>query len=360
MITELISNFLDYSPEQAAAFLQLLSMEKQWKTQYYIEKKPESENIKTEELKPENIKTKADLFKFIQAVGQSQWFKGHDRSCYKNDIIKDLKKDEYFRLFKSIGLIDKVSYESDEAHNFSVVLGTYESGVRARVDALIKDYNENGVRPTEDIIIGLGSNRTLDSEIEPITNMLCISYPNKKPTEMDMVSYIIKTAIEKTQKDIRYKPINTSSKAETRADESCVKTSDTAVSLKGYLEDYLLNKSIDNPIKLVVYSHQPFIERQKVDMESRLPKNYKVYCVGNEITSEDFKKSPTIVVSCLAEIARYINTKFIEKHQYIEGDLSEEQRQEIDLLTRDNTKENKVGTSMQELSVEHPSSCRVK
>lgn len=62
----------------------------------------------------------------------------------------------------------------------------------------------------------------------------------------------------------------------------------------------------------------------------------------------------------LAEIARYINTKFLEKHRYIEGDLSEEQKQEIDSLIRDNTKENKVGTNMQELSVEHPSSYQVK
>ncbi|MFT4314136.1 MAG: hypothetical protein AB3P11_03425 [Wolbachia pipientis] len=353
MITELMNGFLDYSPEQAEAFLQLLSIEKQWKTQYH----------KEGELKPENIKTKADLFKFIQAIGQSQWFKGHDRLRYEVDISKDLKKDEYFKLFKSIGLIDKVSYNSDEAGgppNFSVVLGAYQLGVETRVNTLIEDY-KNGIRPTEDIIIGLGCNRKLDSTIESITNDLRDSDPNKKPTEMDMINFVIEEAIEENQLEgIKYEPVSTSSEAKTRADESCVKTSDTAVSLKGYLENYLLNKSIDDPIKLVVYSHQPFIERQKVDMESRLPKNYKVYCVGNEITSEDFKKSPTIVVLCLAEIARYINTKFIEKHQYIEGDLSEEQRQEIDLLTRDNTKENKVGTSIQELSVEHPRSYRVR
>ncbi|WP_375604551.1 hypothetical protein NOX90_03620 [Wolbachia endosymbiont of Anurida maritima] len=345
LIALVIQNFLDFSHEAALSFLELLRIEEQWKTQHYAE----------EDLKLQEIKTQVDLFKFIQAIGQSQWFKGHDRSRYEGiDINRDLKE-KYFNLFEKIGLIDEISYNMESgAPNFLVVLGGYERGIEIRVNTLVADCNERGVMPTENIIIGLGCNRKLDPKREPSANRL---QDLGEDTEMNVLSSIVEAAIAqriKTKEAIKYKPINTSSSVVTRVDPSCVKTGDTAASLKDYLESYLEYKNtMDKPI-IAVYSNQPFILRQQFDMQSKLGEGYKVYGVGQGITEEEFIESPTIIVSCLAELARIINTKFTEKFKHIKDDLTEEQIQEIHSLSKNNTQldEIQVPTEVQVNSVE--------
>lgn len=311
MLKDIIANFLRVSSDKAEALIELLNIEGRW----------QQESIwKDIKIHPSQIETQADLFNFLQAVGQSQWFKGHDRSKFPENILKSLTEEKYFNLLASLGMTQAIPYDSLKGHpDISIVLGSSESQVNARVSELEKDLIAGNL-PRTNMICGLStSSRKLGVSVIEKEDISKAELEELKqdPTEVNMVNLKIETMLSKLKKEIPnfnnliYKTIDTASTATSREDVKCVKTSDTASSLKQLIESQPEFARLKKPIIVAAYSCQPFVERQRRDVQKTLGDDCLVVGVGSALTFETFKQHSQSISICLGEVGRLINISYV-------------------------------------------------
>lgn len=89
-LATILSKFLRLTDNQAQGIVALLSVDNRWN---------EEQTWQEHTFNPAKIKTQKDLIQFLQAIGQTKWFKGHDRSKFSADI-SDQTKNFYANLFQ--------------------------------------------------------------------------------------------------------------------------------------------------------------------------------------------------------------------------------------------------------------------
>ncbi len=310
MLKDIIANFLRVSVDKAEALIELFKIEGRWQ---------QESTWKDIKIHSSQIETQADLFNFLQSTGQSQWFKGHDRSKFPENILQSLTEEKYFHLLESLGMTQAVPYDRSRGNpDISVVLGSSESQVNARVAELEKDLMA-GKLPQTKMICGLStSSRKLGVSViekEEISKTK-LEELKQDPTEVNMVNLKMNTMLSKLKKEkpnlnnLIYKTVDTASTATSREDVKCVKTSDTASSLKQLVESQPEFTTMKKPIIVAAYSCQPFVERQRRDVQKTLGDDYLVVAVGSQLTFETFKQYPQSISICLGEVGRLINISY--------------------------------------------------
>ncbi|MDP3561983.1 MAG: hypothetical protein Q8R83_07385 [Legionellaceae bacterium] len=306
MLIQIIARYLQIPEERAEKLIKLISMEKRWQEIF---------TVKGIEYKLSNVKTQADFIGFLEALGQSTWFKGHDRSTLNGPLLQQEEKELYFDLFSGLGLIQNM--ELIDSPDFSVVLGSSEAEVETRVETL-KQTILSGCIPKTGQIFGLGCNRQLGVSVQQTEekSKFALLAASQETTEMGMVSLITQECLAAiVKKDSRltnlsYQAIDTTSNAKTREDGSCVKTADTAASLKEAIEQQFDLQTMPLPIQVAVFSTQPFVLRQQRDVQQKLGSNYRVIGVGVERTKEAFLAHPQSVGIFLGEVARLLHIQY--------------------------------------------------
>lgn len=313
MLSKIIENFLKMNEEASKTIMKLLALEGRWQqAQKGISKVTKSEI----QIKASDIKTQADLVTFLQFVGQSHWFKGHDRSKFPVGHSDKITDEDYFTIFESLGLFNETPYDRTQGQpHFSVILGSSESQVTKRVNSLKKDL-VSGLVPKQGKIFGLGCNRGLGVSVieSEASSKQKLAERGEEQTEMKMVNLITAEMVDGLKKssefkDLTYHEINTASPAKTREDKDCVTTAKTAISLKSEIERDPNFSTMEKPIRVAVFSNQPFVERQRRDIEMQLGDGYQVIGVGSAV-SDDFKASSRAFNLCLGELARLINISY--------------------------------------------------
>jgi hypothetical protein len=310
-LRNVFADFLNLSEPAAAGFMELMVLDKQW------QRSPE---WKGEKINPATIATQADLIKWAQAAAQTAWFQKHDRSAYLPTEAAEKLKEAYFKEFTAVGLTAEVKCE--EKPHYSVVLGSSESQVKGRVATLQADLKK-GIAPEKKHIIGLGtSSRPLNvsvaanSENESLNALKAQGIEN--PTEMEMVNLITEKMLTEnfstSELKLNYVGLNTFNATKSRAEASCVTTSDTAKKLSEYIKSEIDFKETSSPVKVRVYSQQPFVLRQQRDVES-MGENFEVKGVGAALSKEEFMANPLAIAICLGEAARLLNTEYTRELQ---------------------------------------------
>lgn len=326
MLATILANYLQINEQQAQSILDITNLEahfskdQQWQGNTYS---------------ASAIKTQADFIRFLQAVGQSQWFKGHDRSKFADNITDEQLNKAYYALFDRMGLMQSVSWPLVQAPHFSAVLGSSQSQVGDRVDWLKQDIL-TGRAPTEKMIAGLGCNRELGVGVmeteEPSRSRLQAF--GKSTTEMEMVNLIVKDMMADLQ-GYAYVEVNPGSAVTNREDVNCIKTSDTAASLKQAIEQKYDMAQLPDPIYVAVYSCQPFVLRQQRDAQAKLGPGYQAIGVGREVSEARFAGHPKSISICLGEVARLININYQPALlKQFDVALNAEELQEISAMTR--------------------------
>lgn len=301
MLAKILANYLQINEQQAQSILDITALEA-----HFSREQKWQENVYTASA----IKTQADFIRFLQAVGQSQWFKGHDRSKFADNITDEQLNKTYYEYFKRAGLVDAVQWPLQQPPHFAAVLGSSQSQVSDRVDWLKKDMLA-GNAPSEKMIAGLGCNRDLgvgvmESE-EPSKSRLLAAY--KPLTEMEMTNLVTQDMLAEFS-GYTYTEVNTATNVTNRTDKDCVKTSDTAASLKQAIEQKYDMTKLPDPIYVATYSCQPFVLRQQRDVQAKLGPRYQAIGVGREVSEERFAAHPKSIAICLGELARLMNINF--------------------------------------------------
>jgi hypothetical protein len=313
-LVNILSDFLKLHSHQTQALIKLLSMENRWCETIVL--------ANGQTIDPREIKTHAELIQFVQTLGQSQWFKGHDRSRFAADESDASLKNQYFELFHCLGLVEAVRTPGISVRPHAmVVLGFSEAQVQTRTQTIIEQVR-NGISPTGNTIYGLGSNRqlgtgVLETEAESIKKLQDLGRSEADFTEMEMVSLIVQEALASLKTEdperfgqLTYCAINTLGNVN-RAATDCVKTADTAESLKKALEvDAEVFQNLPKPVVIFVASSQPFVKRQCLDMAIQLGNQYSVIAIGQALSQEVFNRLPISIPICLGEVARLINIAF--------------------------------------------------
>jgi hypothetical protein len=332
MLVTIIVKYLQISEEQAKKLMDLLSLENRWQ---------DEQQWKDTKFNLVTCKTQADVIGFLQAVGQTQWFKGHDRSKFADNISDQELNETYFSLFAGLGLTQNISYDTALGKpSFSVVLGSSESQVNSRVSSLQGDIL-SGDGPQEKRIYGLGCNRGLGVSVIDTeqTSKDKLSAAGIDANEMNMVSMLTHEMLaELVRKDDKYKslvyqPINTTANVQSRLEKDCVKTADTATSLKQAIEERYDLEQLPKPINVAVYSRQPFVLRQQRDVQMKLGPDYLAIGVGSEFTQNAFNLHPKSIAVCLGEVARLVNINFTpENLKQFNVALTQQEMEELKIL----------------------------
>lgn len=327
MLAEIISRYLNISLEQSKAVLELLALEGQGKKPVLW---------KEREYDLTQAKTQADFLSFLQAVGQVVWFQGFDRSKYP-DIGDEELNNTYYALIERMGLTQTVHLPADCQPDFAAVLGSSETNVSFRTESLKSDLLKGHV-PKRLTIFGTGCNRQLGvsvpfSEDASKERLLALK---RDPVEMEMLTLLTTDMLEgdKTFHTLRYEPVNTTANVQSREDPNCVKTFDTATSMRQAIERRSDFHTMKKPILVAVYSNQPYVKRQEQDAQKSLGDQFLAIGVGREFTKADFLRNPKSINVVRGELARLINTPFTP--QYLETfqiPLSLEELREIATLT---------------------------
>lgn len=307
MIRDILARFLEIKSYEADALIEIIKREKCCE--------------KADILK---IETQADLISYLQKIAQDKWFLGHDRSKFPANGKDATTQDAYYQLFEKFGLCSARQYDFHQQGQpqLMVVLGSSESQVRERV-LMLKTDLLRGVLPTKNKIIGLGCNRELGrsvNEMEKESREKLKLY-GAKPTEMDMVSFLINEMLQELKSthsqfaELSYQAINTYSKITSRSNRACVTTKDTAILLKTIIENDENYQHFKKPLMMIAYSKQPYIERQRRDIEKVFADQhlYKVFGAGLSLSKEEFTAIPNSINRCLGEIARLININFMSQ-----------------------------------------------
>lgn len=327
-ITSIIANFLStqdekdakqFEEKRAQALVELLHLEGRW--QQSQEWKNGNDVLK---LDPANITTREQLITFLQMVCQSHYFKGFDRSKLPSNSQQILTSEKYFTLFANAKLCDEMAYDQSKGQpHVMALLGSSESRVKGRLESLKKNLLEN-VIPTENIVYGLGTDtralgkNVIESEKESIDRL---GAAGKLANETNMVDMLTAEAVEDAKKanaqaaKVNYQSVNTTSEAKSREETNCVKTADTAMMMKKMIESLSHFSKMKKPIVVAAYSCQPFVERQRRDMQQKLGKDYSVVGVGRALTLKEFKSHELSIGVCLKELASLININFrLQEH----------------------------------------------
>ncbi len=351
MLKEIIAKFLQIPEQQAQILLNLLTLERQWQ-----KKQPLGNKL----IDPVDIKTQSELIEFLQAVGQNKWFKGHDRSKLPPHLTEVAIKEIYWDLFNQLGMTERII--SNVIPNYSVVLGSSELNVKYRTESLIEDIFDNKT-PTTAVIFGSGGNRELGrgvvvSEEDSIDKLKKASLPL---TELNMVSLIVQEQLAQhgLNQKFKYIPVNVGG-ASSRDQTGSAKTEQNAQGILETIQKLNANQDKPEQIVLTVYSNQPYIQRQKVDMEEKLKKEssdtkYQVNAVGRSYRKEDFFASPTSINLFLGEIARTTNTLYDKGQNPLliaNVSLTEEELAELHDLTKNNKAEQITTVTEQQITKE--------
>lgn len=334
MLAKILAKYLQIKEEQAQSILDITALESHFSREQQWQGKVFTASA---------IKTQADFIHFLQAIGQSQWFKGHDRSRFADNISDEQLNKTYFSLFKRAGLLDAVQWPLSQPPHFAAVLGSSQSQVSDRVDWLKKDIL-SGNAPSEKMIAGLGCNRelgigVLESE-EPSKSRLLAA--GKPATEMEMTNLVTQDMLSAFP-EFTYTEVNTATNVTNREDKNCVKTCDTAATMKQAIEQKYDMAAMPQPIYVAAYSCQPFVLRQQRDVQSRMGSRYQVIGVGRDVSEERFASHPKSIAICLGEVARLININYtpVMLNEF-DIALNAEELQELAMLTR--TLPNYAGT----------------
>lgn len=152
-LARLVQDFYSFSDSEggAQAVLDLVTLERDWRRQEWTPRGASTPKIGD----PAEIKTAGDFIEFLQILGQSKYFSGHNRAEFKdNDMSVSLKS--YFRLAQRMGMIDEMTYTLEEKPTYMAVFGSSESQYHARLQALKTDLLR-GIIPTSKIIYALGT-----------------------------------------------------------------------------------------------------------------------------------------------------------------------------------------------------------
>lgn len=293
VLLKILQNFLDFSPAQAALVLQLAVSEYQ--------RIPEPVSLDRYD-----GNFSAWLDNFAQSKSQANWFKGHDRSVFSKGSDDP---ESLWGMAEAAGFTQAFAYPKDLPNpDFSVVPGSGQMVVQWRLKSLMQDLAA-GLVPTSNTILLLGSNRPLGNGTLPGTEQDSIDALGTEATESDMMLYWASKYLDElkaTQPDngeiqsLEVKLIDTQGTAE-RSHKDCVKTGDTAVSLKEYFESHhsSLGKS-----RVAFYVNQPFRLRMTRDMQVKLGEDYELIPVGPGVSKDLFVKNTSIF---LGEVARLIH-----------------------------------------------------
>ncbi len=295
MLKHIIADYLQISVHQAAALMVLFGEEGGWKTQH-------------------NISTQTDVITCLHEYSNSHWFQGHDRSRLQDKEITHANID-YFTLFKQMGFIESAhDYVLTHPPDVSVMLGTSEEDLLARIESLKEDLRA-GYVPREHLIFGLGSNRILGTFVcdgEQVSKQK-LQALNLEQTEMCMVNLLMQESLDSLIdendrfSELSYQAINTNTSNQIK---ERVKTRDTAFGLKNAIDSHSRFVIKDKPLYVAVYSNQPYILRQQRDVQLVLGADYIVKGVGPALTRADFDLNPKGRSEVLGEIARLIYINF--------------------------------------------------
>ena len=328
MLGRIIERYLEISHEKSIKLIKLLSLERRWQEEVEWDGKT---------YKLSDVKTQADFIGFLQAIGQTHWFNGHDRAAFAdniNDNNADIES-KYYKLFEAMGMTQATHLAS--APTFSVITGSCEQLVKAQVARLNEDMQDD-LKPTASRVYGLGCNRPLNTspafnEADSVSKLRAC---RATPTEMNMVSLITRQALYGSR--LTYEEVNTSSLATLRSDKKCVKTTDTALSLRKAIELKYGPPSEDKLIKMAIYTCQPFTLRQQRDIQKILGTGYLAQGVGPGVTLEMFREQPKSIAIFLGELARLININYTPANlEKLNVPLSSFQLNELERLTTHNT-----------------------
>jgi hypothetical protein len=285
MLIEIIANYLQFSPQQAKALVDLLTLEKAWQ--------PNLLN---------KLKTQADFITYIQTVEQSLWYKPCDASQLTDTHYSLEINNQYFTLFKQLGMIDSIN--SNIIPNYMVLLGCFEAEVLNRIKFLTQDIVNNYL-PTQQLVYGLGGDRELGLSFDEHKSINRLKKLNLALIEINMINLLFMEELLKCgnkAKMISYQPVLTTDKNSKR-----ITTADTAVTLKKVIEE---QPTVTYPIILAIYSNQPYILRQQRDMQVTMGDQYKIIGLGDAFSLIDFNNNPKSINVCLGEIARLFHINY--------------------------------------------------
>lgn len=346
MLSAIIASYLNISEVQAEHLVKLVSHEQQWSEEQQLKVKAKEDPSKEVVLtfKLAEAEKQEDVINFLQALGQSKWFKGHDRSQFADTNTNE--NDTYYSIFTGLGLTQAAPFDSSNGEPaFSAVLGSSESQVRTRLIALEADLRA-GHGPRMGIVYGLAGNRALGTgvmESEQYSKDM-LTANNDPLTEANMVDLIVSEKLIALEMEdskfsfYSFKGINTAGVGD-RAQKDCVKTGDTAVTLKDAIEQSYQTSILQKPIVVAVYSNQPFVLRQARDVQLKLGDDYKVIGVGTELSRENLDKNPKAVTIIEGEVARLININYTPKNlRRFDVSLTAEEKAELKTLISESAK----------------------
>ena len=91
---------------------------------------------------------------------------------------------------------------------------------------------------------------------------------------------------------------------------------------------------MQKPIKIAVYSRQPFVLRQLRDVQEKMGSDYIVFGVGDKLTAGKFQRqNPKSINVCLGEVARLININYTQNMlKQFQVDLTRDEMDELKSL----------------------------
>jgi hypothetical protein len=297
-LQHILARYLEVSEEQAQQFIQLVSTEQLWSGRFNF--KGTTYQLDTHKL----TCTELYLIQFLQALGQATWFQSHNRSEFKIRPYTITQKKAYFNFASSLGFTQKIVITIQP--DCYVILGSSESGVKIRIASVVEAI-QSGYPPLSGCIFGLGCNRPLGDGVlgAEETSKKILLAAGQEPTEMSMITLLAQAALGPQWS---YQAINTVSTVPNRDDHRCVTTADTAINLKIVLEQ--MRASTTQPMIIAISSNQPFIERQRRDMQAILGSNYQVIAIGAELTQQEFMTDPKSVAIFLGALSRLFNIQY--------------------------------------------------
>ena len=282
MLVDVLDKLLG-NREKSLALMRLISLEGYWK-----------------EVNLSQINTQEDFLLFVNAIGQTQWFKGHDRTLFPTNPsqVDEVKKAGY-EIFTQFGLFDSYDAPSGIMPHFSLVLGASASHMQARLKLLVTDL-EQGIKPKLHTVYGLGSNRTLavsvcDSKEEQFKR------EGIAQTEMELLSYLTRQSLMKFP-ELQYLVCNAGGAAD-RRQKDCATTISTAGAFKSIVQ---VGEGTERPCIVFTYSTPPFAERQRLDVQEMLGDEYRVIVRAERGSCEEFFQYERSVAICCGEVARLI------------------------------------------------------
>jgi hypothetical protein len=304
MLNDIIAGYLDITPAQANSLLDLITREGYWQDPQLF---PSA-----------TMKTQLDFVSALDKLAQSKWFQGNDRSQFAANSGDAERIKSYYVVFEAFGLTLPLNYspEKNGAPDFAIVLGSHEKEVQRRTATLEKDLQAD-IIPTHKTLFGLGCNRLLgvSATADESASKQTLVAQGKDPIEMNMVTLVVREMLKSITHGLNYIEVNTVSAVQSRQDPACVKTGDTAATLRHIITEKFPAEGTRKRT-VVAYSSQPYVLRQQRDIQAKLGTDFTVVGVGEGYTLERFMQTTSSVNNFLGEIARLVHINFTLEIQH--------------------------------------------